>query len=570
MPANERDRGPAAAGSHLDVRRERLPAALADKAFAAERRLAGFRLAVVGCNVVLYYAFIAGRPEASPLLANAIIVFGFSYGIYVLVAEPYRRYPVLMAGYFVSMADAVASMLWIDATGGVHSPFYLLLYLLAVGAAFRHRAGDAILATALFAASYVGLLASRGELVGNLADVITRVVYTFLAAGIGLFMAREIVEQAVGRLELAARARAEDARLRLAAIVDSSADAIVGLHPDGTIESWNARAGEVFGWSFEEVQGKPAAILLSPGYWDVATDILQRVRGGEVVQQLEMMGVRKDGRAFALALVASPIRDATDEVSGIALIGRDVTERQQHEGRLMVTERMASIGTLAAGIAHEVNNPLAYVTSNLEFVVARLRDMEASLPAGRAGDLIQALTEARQGADRVRKVMADLKTFSRPDDQASGPVDVRRVVESALSIAWNEIQQRARLVKECAEVPQVQANESQLAQVVLNLIMNAVQSIREGDPSRNEIRVATRPHAADRIAIEVRDTGSGISEEIRGRIFDPYFTTKPVGVGTGLGLSVCHSIVTLLGGEIEVESEIGRGSLFRVLLPVAK
>src|SRR5207249_4773952 len=236
------------------------------------------------------------------------IVFGFSYGIYVLVAEPYRRYPVLMAGYFVSMADAVASMLWIDATGGVHSPFYLLLYLLAVGAAFRHRAGDAILATALFAASYVGLLASRGELVGNLADVITRVVYTFLAAGIGLFMAREIVEQAVGRLELAARARAEDARLRLAAIVDSSADAIVGLHPDGTIESWNARAGEVFGWSFEEVQGKPAAILLSPGYWDVATDILQRVRGGEVVQQLEMMGVRKDGRAFALALVASPIR----------------------------------------------------------------------------------------------------------------------------------------------------------------------------------------------------------------------------------------------------------------------
>ena len=452
MPADERDSGRRAAGNQLALGREPLPAALADKAFAAERRLAGFRLAVVGCNVVLYFAFIARRPDAVPMLANAIIAFAFAYGIYVLVAEPYRRYPVLMAGYFVSTADAVASLLWIDATGGVHSPFYLLLYVLAVGAAYRHRAGEAILATALFAGSYVGLLAFRGELAGNLPEVIPRVVYTFLAAGIGLFMAREIVEQAVGRLELASRARAEDARLRLAAIVDSSADAIVGLHPDGTVESWNARAGELFGWSFEEVGGKPAAILFSPGYWDLANDILQRVRGGEAVQQLDMMGVRKDGRAFTLALVASPIRDASGEVSGIALIGRDVTERHQHEGRLMVTERMASLGTLAAGIAHEVNNPLAYLTSNLEFVVARVRELEPSLPAGRAGALVQALTEAREGADRVRKVMNDLKTFSRPYDEASGPVDVRRVVESAVNIAWNGIQQRARLVKDWAEV----------------------------------------------------------------------------------------------------------------------
>jgi len=144
------------------------------------------------------------------------------------------------------------------------------------------------------------------------------------------------------------------------------------------------------------------------------------------------------------------------------------------------------------------------------------------------------------------------------------------VVESAVNIAWNEIQQRARLVNECSEVPQVQANEAQLAQVVLNLIMNAVQSIREGDPGRNEIRVSTRRHGGDRVAIEVRDTGTGISEEIRGRIFDPYFTTKPIGIGTGLGLSVCHSIVTLLGGEIEVESQVGHGSVFRVLLPVAR
>ncbi|HYV67406.1 MAG TPA: ATP-binding protein, partial [Myxococcales bacterium] len=189
--------------------------------------------------------------------------------------------------------------------------------------------------------------------------------------------------------------------------------------------------------------------------------------------------------------------------------------------------------------------------------------------AGRVAELVQALSEARQGADRVRNVMGDLKTFSRPDDEASGPVDVRRVAESALNIAGGEIQQRARLVNEFAEVPPVEANESQLAQVVLSLILNAARSIHQGDPARNEIRVVTRRHSLDRVAIEIRDTGSGFSEETRGRIFDPYFTTQPAGVGTGLGLSVCHTIVTRLGGEIEVESELGKGSLFRVLLPVA-
>jgi PAS domain S-box-containing protein len=553
-----------------NLRRGRLPAALAGKAFAAERRLAGLRLVVVICNLILYLAFVIRRPETEPVWANAVVTFGVVYSLYVLIAEPYRRYPVFMAGYLVSTADAVASTLWIGATGGVHSPFFLLLYLLPVGAAFRHRTGDAVVATAVFAASYAGLLALRGELVSNLPEVTIRIAFIFLAAGIGLLMAREIVEQAVGRLELASRARAEDARLRLAAIVDSSADAIVGLLPDGTVESWNDRAAEVFGWSLEEIREKPAAILLSPGYWDVATDILRRVRGGELVEQLETMGVRKDGRVFNLALVASPIRDAAGAVSGIALIGRDVTERKQLEARLLVSERMASLGTLAAGIAHEVNNPLAYVTANLEFVIGGLREADASAQGGRTSELIQALTEAHEGADRVRKAMGDLKTFSRPDDKANGPVDVRRVVESAVNIAWNEIQQRALLVNECVDVPKVQANESQLAQVVLNLIMNALQSMREGDPARNEIRIATRRSGLDRVAIEVRDTGSGISEEVRGRIFDPYFTTKPVGTGMGLGLSVCHSIVTLLGGEIEVESEIGHGSLFRVLLPIAK
>src|SRR5689334_10886174 len=231
-------------------------AAVAEKAFAAERRLVWLRLAVVTCNVVLYFAFLRRHLEGThPALAIVVTVLAFAYSLYVLFAEPYRRFPILTTGYFVSSADAVASMLWIHATGGVHSPFFLLLYLLAVGAAFRHRPGEAILVSALCAGAYVGLLAVRGELLANLAEVVPRIVYTFLAAGLGLLMAREVVEQAVGRLELAARARAEDARLRLAAIVDSSGDAILGLTPDATVESWNARASHAFGWRFDEVEG---------------------------------------------------------------------------------------------------------------------------------------------------------------------------------------------------------------------------------------------------------------------------------------------------------------------------
>jgi PAS domain S-box-containing protein len=552
-----------------DVHRDRLPAALVEKAFAAERRLAGFRIAVLICNTVLYFAFVAGRPDASPKLALTVIVLSFSYGLYVVIAEPYRRFPILKASYFVSTADAVATMVWIHATGGVRSPFFLLLDLLPVGAAYRHRFGEAIAATVLFVAGYAGLLAARGELLANLPDVAPRIVYTFLAAAIGLLLAREIVEQTVGRLELAARARAEDARLRLAAIVDSSGDAIVGLAPDGTVESWNARASQVFGWTFDDVVAKPAEILLAPEQWALVADILERVRGGEVVEQVETVGVRKDGRAVGLALVASPIRDARGGIGGLALIARDVTERKELEARLLVSERMASVGTMAAGFAHEIGSPLSHLLSSLDSVAERLRELGPSLPKDTIDELTGPLAKARDGAGRVGKVVSDLRMFSGIGEDREGPVDVRRVLDSIVDLAWNEISRRARLVKEYGEVPPVHANESRLAQALLNLVVNAAQSIPEGQAERNEIRIRTGTGTGGRVAIEIHDTGRGIAQEERASIFDPFSTSRPAGVGAGLGLSVCHSIVTLLGGKIEIDSEVGSGSVFRVLLPVA-
>ncbi|HZS35304.1 MAG TPA: ATP-binding protein, partial [Polyangia bacterium] len=174
-----------------------------------------------------------------------------------------------------------------------------------------------------------------------------------------------------------------------------------------------------------------------------------------------------------------------------------------------------------------------------------------------------------EAAERVRLIVRDLKIFSRPEEEKLGAVDVRVVMESSLRMAWNEIRHRARLVKSYGDVPAVAANEARLGQVFLNLVINAAQAIEPGHADRNQLRVATRDGGAGRVIVEVADTGSGIPADVIGRIFDPFFSTKPIGVGTGLGLPICYRIVTGFGGEIGVESEPGKGSVFRVTLPIA-
>jgi signal transduction histidine kinase len=178
------------------------------------------------------------------------------------------------------------------------------------------------------------------------------------------------------------------------------------------------------------------------------------------------------------------------------------------------------------------------------------------------------LDEAVAGAERIRRIVQDLHAFSRPSERL-GPVDVHRVLDLAINMASSQIRYRAMLVKDYAEVPLVQADESRLGQVALNLLVNAAQAIPDGRPKENEIRISTRKESGDRVAIEVRDTGCGVPPEIRRHMFEPFFTTKPIGTGTGLGLSICHGIVSSLGGEITIESEVGKGSTFRVVLPAA-
>lgn len=244
-----------------------------------------------------------------------------------------------------------------------------------------------------------------------------------------------------------------------------------------------------------------------------------------------------------------------------------ILQLRELESRRRLSERMASLGQFAAGLAHEINNPLTYTILNLTMIDEIVVGLESTIPREIAADLRQLIADARDGANRLSGIVRDVKTFSRGDDDVATVVDVQAIVRSSLRMAGNEMRHRARVVTKFDPTPNVTANASRLGQVVLNLVVNAVQSIPEGAAEQNEIRVATRTDSLGRAVIEVQDSGAGIPKDQLDRVFDPFFTTKAVGVGTGLGLFICHGIVSALGGTIEVESEVGLGALFRIVLP---
>ena len=263
------------------------------------------------------------------------------------------------------------------------------------------------------------------------------------------------------------------------------------------------------------------------------------------------------------------LKEPFDPEMLVATIGDLLVAREHRElqARIAQTDRLTSLGTLAAGVAHEINNPLAYVLLNVDFARAELAELLGSPGGDRAREVSLALDRVSEGAGRIRDIVRGLKAFSRPENETLAPVPVARVLEAALGMIENEIRHGARLVKEIEPVPEVVANEGRLGQVFLNLLLNALQSLPEGRAEQNEIRVVVRSPTAGRVVVEVHDNGAGIPANVQGRIFEPFFTTKPVGVGTGLGLSICHGIVTSFGGTLSVQSEPGHGSVFRVELP---
>ena len=348
---------------------------------------------------------------------------------------------------------------------------------------------------------------------------------------------------------------------------------------------------------FLDEQGRPSR------YVSIRTDITERKRlEDSLIDANRSLQSRVEERTQALSQAMGQLeQDIAERRQAQQTLQQQYEELrslhrqlQDAQSQLLQSEKLASIGQLAAGVAHEINNPIGYVQSNLgtlDGYVGDLFRIIAACETARAtfasdspecteldrlmqqldlpylkGDVPALLRESKEGIARVRKIVQDLKDFSRLDSSPDWQTaDIRAGLESTLNIVHNEIKYKADVVREYADIPAIECLPSQLNQVFMNLLVNAAHAI-EG--KRGTITLRTGMQGRNEVFVEVADTGRGIPEDFRHKIFDPFFTTKPVGKGTGLGLSLAYGIVQKHHGHFELESEVGRGSTFRIVLPV--
>jgi PAS domain S-box-containing protein len=338
---------------------------------------------------------------------------------------------------------------------------------------------------------------------------------------------------------------------------------LVLIHRDGTILWRNRAAARTLGYDGDDgLVGRTLFELVEPSA-EAEFRARMRVPVDQTPELAEVRLVKRDGDIVVTELFPTQVVTFEGEPARM-LVGRDATDRVRLQQQLLTSARMASIGMLAAGVAHEVNNPLAYVLNNVEIAMKQLTPLGDATRQGR-----EALGVALEGVDRIRTIVRDLLALSRVDDVAIGPVDVPVVVESTLTLARKEIADRAQLVYEHEPVPLARGTVARVGQVLLNLLANALEALPDGARETNELRVVVRSSPEGGVLVEVSDNGVGIAPEHAPRVFDPFFTTKAPGRGTGLGLAITQRLVLEMGGELSFESVAKRGSTFRVTLPPA-
>jgi PAS domain S-box-containing protein len=381
---------------------------------------------------------------------------------------------------------------------------------------------------------------------------------------------RELCEAQTRRSNRGAEEALRRSEVKYRRIVETAQEGIWVLDASDRTTYVNQRMAEMLASTPQQLVGTSLFDFMDDEWKQIAIRKLGRQRPGPTPAH-EVKFRRADGSEFWASLSTSPVADDVGHYTGALAMVADITEQRKLKNQLMVSDRLVSVGTLAAGVAHEINNPLASVIANLELTLPHLEWLQKKVgDAGPMRALREQIDDARESAKRVQGTVKDLKIFARAQEDKRENVDVRLVLDSAVRLSWNEIRHRAKLAKQYGDVPPVDASESRLGQVFLNLLVNAAQAIPEGKVNEHEIRLVTRVGNGGQVVVEVHDTGDGMSPEVIERLFTPFFTTKPVGFGTGLGLSICHRIVSSLNGEITVESKPGTGTVFRVSLPAAR
>jgi PAS domain S-box-containing protein len=344
-----------------------------------------------------------------------------------------------------------------------------------------------------------------------------------------------------------------ESEARYRALFEAAFEGLVVLR-SGVIVDANGASGRIFGRSPGALAGTVFVELFDHESRTIVETLLDSGDG----RSSELAGRSGAGSTFTVELVVQRRlqRDAAVVIVGV----RDLSERRRVEARMRLMDRLSALGTLTAGVAHEISNPLTYALLMLHQLESRAHE---------APDSSETIGELRDGLMRIEGVVRTLKGLVRSDEDSIVPVDVVAAVESSLRFASVQMSGRVKVVRDFRPVPAVLSNPSRLGQVFLNLLLNAVQAIPERGTGQGEIVVRVTSTDDDEVEVSVKDSGVGIAPEVLDRIFDPFFTTKPVGVGTGLGLSICHGIVMSLGGRIAVESEVGVGSIFRVTVPRA-
>jgi len=344
----------------------------------------------------------------------------------------------------------------------------------------------------------------------------------------------------------------QEAMGRLAAIVESSQDAIIGKTLEGRITSWNRGAERIYGYTADEALGQPIALLAADEARDELRRIMEKIQRGEAIPRFETTRIRKDGRRISVALTISPIRDSAGRLVGAATIARDVTEEAALRRRLLESERWGSMGRIASFVAHEINTPLTNISLLTASIKRRTDDPEIQTRLGKI---------TAQGKIAA-SITAELLKFGKPGTLNVADVDLAEIVRASVEQAEVYCKADVATRVELGDRPiPCRADPIRMQEVLVNLLKNAYEATSKG-----AVRVRTEEQR-DFLAVVVSDTGTGMPPDVQKRIFEPFFTTKKKGEGTGLGLALSKNFVVAHGGDIVVTSEEGRGSAFTVLLP---